>query len=56
MKLSNPAQLPFSRWEKVADRPDEGLSIKSILKNQRASSPSSALRAPSPNGGRAIAG
>ena len=43
----------FSPREKVADRPDEGLTASSISQVGLATSPSTALRAPSPNGGRA---
>ena len=44
---------PFPRWGKVADRPDEGLSARKSSPIGLAASPSSALWAPSPNGGRA---
>jgi sortase A len=44
--------LSFPRWGKVADRPDEGLSTRKDFDIEFVQSPSSALRAPSPYGGR----
>ena len=43
---------PFSPREKVADRPDEGLAASPNAQTGSVASPSSALRTPSPNGGR----
>ena len=44
--------LPFSPREKVADRRDEGLTASPNAQTGSVASPSSALRAPPPNGGR----